>query len=66
MYPEKYRMLKTQINGKVFCVRGLEELTFSKEVYKLSTAPAKIPVAFSTDTEKKKNPKNCMKSQDCE
>lgn len=34
----------------------LEELTFSKAVYKLSTAPAKIPVAFSTDTEKK-NPK---------
>ena len=53
MYTDKYKMLKTQINGKVFCVRGLEELTFSKAVYKFSVAPAKIPMAFSTDTEKK-------------
>ena len=65
MYTEKYKMLKTQINRKVFCVHGLQELTFSKAVYKFSTAPAKIPMAFSTDREKK-NVKNCMKSQDLE
>ena len=66
LYSENYRTLKrklrkTQINGSIYGIHGLEEIniikmsTLPRSIYRFNAIPIKIPIAYFTDLDKQTN-----------